>query len=114
MTILAMKKSFVALLAHAALAVSLIPCALQGSIAHAQDYPAKPIIMVVPYTGAEPAVIARLREAAKTAANDPRVRQTIGGSGSPIQYLDAPEFQKYWDVDAAKMAGVVKIIRRMN
>jgi tripartite-type tricarboxylate transporter receptor subunit TctC len=61
-----------------------------------------------------PAVIARLRDAAKVAANDARVRQTIGGSGSPIQYLDAPEFQKYWDVDAAKMAGVVKIIGKVN
>lgn len=61
-----------------------------------------------------PAVIARLREAAKNAANDARVRQVIGGSGSPIQYLDAPEFQKYWDTDAAKMAGVVKIIGRVN
>ena len=61
-----------------------------------------------------PAVIARLREAAKTAANDPRVRQVISGSGSPIQYLDAPEFQKYWDADAAKMMQVVKIIGRVN
>lgn len=61
-----------------------------------------------------PAVIAKLREAAKAAASDARVRQTIGGSGSPIQYLDAPEFQKYWDADAAKMAGVVKIIGKVN
>jgi tripartite-type tricarboxylate transporter receptor subunit TctC len=61
-----------------------------------------------------PAVIAKLREAAKTAANDARVRQTIGGSGSPIQYLDAPEFQKYWDADAAKMTQVVKIIGKVN
>ncbi len=61
-----------------------------------------------------PAVIAKLREAAKTAANDPRVRQVISGSGSPIQYLDAPEFQKYWDVDAAKMTQVVKLIGKVN
>jgi tripartite-type tricarboxylate transporter receptor subunit TctC len=61
-----------------------------------------------------PAVIAKLREAAKTAANDPRVRQVISGSGSPIQYLDAPEFQKYWDADAAKMTQVVKLIGRVN
>ncbi len=61
-----------------------------------------------------PAVMAKLREAAKTAANDPRVRQVIGGSGSPIQYLDAPEFQKYWDVDAAKMTQVVKLIGKVN
>ena len=61
-----------------------------------------------------PAVIVKLREAAKTAANDPRVRQVISGSGSPIQYLDAPEFQKYWDADAAKMTQVVKIIGKVN
>ncbi|MFM2084899.1 MAG: hypothetical protein RLY95_1717 [Pseudomonadota bacterium] len=61
-----------------------------------------------------PAVIAKLREAAKIAANDPRVRQVISGSGSPIQYLDAPEFQKYWDADAAKMARVVKLIGKVN
>jgi tripartite-type tricarboxylate transporter receptor subunit TctC len=61
-----------------------------------------------------PAVIAKLREAAKTAASDPRVRQVISGSGSPIQYLDAPEFQKYWDADAAKMTQVVKLIGKVN
>jgi tripartite-type tricarboxylate transporter receptor subunit TctC len=61
-----------------------------------------------------PAVITKLREAARAAANDPRVRQVISGSGSPIQYLDAPEFQKYWDTDAAKMAQVVKIIGKVN
>jgi len=61
-----------------------------------------------------PAVIARLRAAAKIAANDARVKQIISDSGSPVQYLDAPEFQKYWDVDAAKMAHVVKVIGRVN
>jgi tripartite-type tricarboxylate transporter receptor subunit TctC len=61
-----------------------------------------------------PAVITKLREAAKTAANDARVRQVISGSGSPIQYLDAPEFQKYWDADAAKMTQVVKLIGKVN
>jgi tripartite-type tricarboxylate transporter receptor subunit TctC len=61
-----------------------------------------------------PAVMARLREAAKAAASDARVRQVMSGAGSPIQYLDAPEFQKYWDADAAKMARVVKVIGRVN
>jgi tripartite-type tricarboxylate transporter receptor subunit TctC len=61
-----------------------------------------------------PAVIARLREAAKNAANDAKVKQVIGNSGSPIMYLDAPEFQKYWDTDAAKMAATVKAIGKVE
>jgi len=35
-------------------------------------------------------------------------------AGSPIQYLDAPDFQKYWDQDAAKMADVVKRIGKVD
>jgi tripartite-type tricarboxylate transporter receptor subunit TctC len=61
-----------------------------------------------------PAVIARLREAAKNAANDPKVRQVIGNAGSPMMFLDAPEFQKYWDIDAAKMAVTVKAIGKVE
>jgi tripartite-type tricarboxylate transporter receptor subunit TctC len=61
-----------------------------------------------------PAVVARLREAAKIAANDPKVQQVIGNAGSPIQYLDAPEFQQYWDKDAAKMAAIVKAIGKVE
>jgi tripartite-type tricarboxylate transporter receptor subunit TctC len=61
-----------------------------------------------------PAVISRLREAAKNAANDPKVRQIIGNAGSPMMYLDAPEFQKYWDLDAAKMAATVKAIGKVE
>jgi tripartite-type tricarboxylate transporter receptor subunit TctC len=59
-------------------------------------------------------VIARLREAAKNAANDAKVRQVIGNAGSPMMYLDAPEFQKYWDTDAAKMAATVKAIGKVE
>ena len=32
---------------------------------------------------------------------------TIGRAGSPIEYLDAPEFQAYWDTDARRMVEVV-------
>jgi len=64
--------------------------------------------------GTPDAVVARLREAAKQAANDARVRQAIEGSGSPIQYLDAPEFQKYWDADARKLSDVVKSIGKVQ
>ena len=60
------------------------------------------------------AIVARLREAAKAAANDPRVNEVLLTAGSPIQYLDAPEFQKYVDSDAAKMADVVKKVGKVE
>jgi tripartite-type tricarboxylate transporter receptor subunit TctC len=61
-----------------------------------------------------PAVITKLRDAAKAAAADAKVRQVIGGAGSPVMYLDAPQFQDYWTIDAAKMAQTVKTIGKVN
>jgi tripartite-type tricarboxylate transporter receptor subunit TctC len=54
------------------------------------------------------------REAARAAANDERVKQVLLTAGSPVQYLDAPEFQRYVDADAAKMADVVKRIGKVE
>jgi len=42
------------------------------------------------------------------------VVQTIGGAGSPMLYLDAPEFARYWSADATKMADVVQKIGRVE
>lgn len=69
--------------------------------------------LFVPAGTPEP-VIAKLREAAQAAANDSKVVQTIGAAGSPILYLDAPEFARYWSDDAARMAAVVKQIGRIE
>jgi tripartite-type tricarboxylate transporter receptor subunit TctC len=60
------------------------------------------------------AIVQRLRTAARNAANDPAVRQTIARAGSPVEYLDAPEFQAYWDADAALMADAVKGIGKVE
>lgn len=59
-------------------------------------------------------VIAKLREAARKAAEDERVVRTIGTAGTPIQYLDAPQFARFVQDDAATMAGVVKRIGRQQ
>jgi tripartite-type tricarboxylate transporter receptor subunit TctC len=69
--------------------------------------------LFVPAATPEP-VVRRLREAARAAATDERVKQVLGAAGSPIQYLDAPEFQRYVDTDAAKMADVVKGIGKVE
>jgi hypothetical protein len=36
----------------------------------------------------------------------------IAKAGSPIEYLDAPEFQTYWDADAAEMTKAVRAGRQ--
>ena len=59
-------------------------------------------------------IVAKLRAAARKAAADPAVVQTIGKAGSPIEYLDAPEFQTYWDADARVMVDAVKGIGKVE
>ena len=53
------------------------------------------------------------RRAARAAA-DPTVRQVIAKAGSPIEYLDAPEFQTYWDADAAEMTKAVRAVGKVE
>ena len=60
------------------------------------------------------AVIAKLRDAARVAANDPKVKEVLLTAGSPVQYLDMPEFQTYVDTDATKMSDVVKRIGKVE
>jgi tripartite-type tricarboxylate transporter receptor subunit TctC len=59
-------------------------------------------------------VVAKLRDAARVAANDPKVKEVLLTAGSPVQYLDMPEFQKYVDTDATKMSDVVKRIGKVE
>lgn len=64
--------------------------------------------------GVNDEVVQRLRAAARKVAADPLVQQTIRTAGSPLEYLDAPEFQAYWDADAALMADVVRRIGKVE
>ena len=57
-----------------------------------------------------PEIIEKLRDA----ANDEKVKSVLEGAGSPVQYLDAPGFQTYWNTDAKKMADVVKTIGKVE
>ena len=59
-------------------------------------------------------IVVKLRDAVRQAANDEKVRQIISTSGSPIQFLDAPEFGRYVDTDAKKLAEVVKRIGKVQ
>ena len=59
-------------------------------------------------------IVQKLRAAARTVAADPTVVQTISRAGSPIEYLDAAEFQVYWDADARLMTDAVRRIGKVE
>ena len=64
--------------------------------------------------GTPDAIVQKLRAAAKKAAVDPQVVAIINKAGSPIEYLDAPEFQTYWDADAKVMTEAVRKIGKVE
>ena len=64
--------------------------------------------------GTPDAVLQRLRSAARKVAADPQVVATIHRAGSPLEYLDAPEFQTYWDADARQMTEAVRQIGKVE
>ncbi|SDZ44759.1 Tripartite-type tricarboxylate transporter, receptor component TctC [Variovorax sp. YR634] len=64
--------------------------------------------------GASDAVVLRLREASRKIASDPALQQTVERSGSPVAYLDAPQFQAYWDKDASVMTEAVRRIGKVE
>ncbi len=65
-------------------------------------------------SGTSDAITNKLREATKAASTDDKVRSVINAAGSPIQYLDAPEFQSYLDADAKQMQEAVKKIGKVE
>jgi tripartite-type tricarboxylate transporter receptor subunit TctC len=59
-------------------------------------------------------VIKTLRESAKSVANDPDIQAKVLAAGSPVEYMDAPEFQKYWDADDATLVKAVRNIGKID
>jgi tripartite-type tricarboxylate transporter receptor subunit TctC len=59
-------------------------------------------------------VVNRLRKSVQKVVNDPAVRTTVMTSGSPIEYMDAPEFAAYWKKDAVAAAAAVKIMGKLQ
>jgi tripartite-type tricarboxylate transporter receptor subunit TctC len=65
-------------------------------------------------TGTPEEIVQKLRVATRKAAADAQVVATIARAGSPVEYLDAPEFQSYWDADAKLMTEVVRRIGKVE
>jgi len=61
-----------------------------------------------------PAVVEKLRQAAKFAATDTRANQSIVAAGTSFMFQDMPEFERYVQTDAKDMAGLVQRIGKVD
>jgi tripartite-type tricarboxylate transporter receptor subunit TctC len=59
-------------------------------------------------------VVARLREAARIAAADPKFVGALATVDTPIQYMDAPELQRFWDADARTLGAIVRRVGKLE
>jgi tripartite-type tricarboxylate transporter receptor subunit TctC len=59
-------------------------------------------------------VLARLRDAARAAAADPRFIAAMAAVETPIQYLDTPVFQGFWEADAKKLGDAVRRVGKVE
>ena len=59
-------------------------------------------------------IIAKLREATKTAAHSKEFLGTLDKLGQELAYMDQPEFAKFWAADAEKMEDAINSIGRVQ
>lgn len=69
--------------------------------------------LFVPKGTPEP-VVKALRDATRTAVNDPEFQEQMKKINAVIAYQDQPEFKKFWDADAARIAAAVKGIGKVE
>ena len=56
----------------------------------------------------------KLRAAMREAVKAPEVAKTFEAAGSPVAYLDAPEFKTFVDADSARLIEAVKKIGKVE
>jgi len=61
-----------------------------------------------------PPVIQKLRTAVKDAATSEDFKAAMEKVSTPVDYLDAPEFAKYWERDAARLKTAVEKIGKVE
>jgi len=59
-------------------------------------------------------VMSKLRAAMREAVKAPEVAKTFEAAGSPVAYLDAPEFKTFVDADSARLIAAVKKIGKVE
>jgi tripartite-type tricarboxylate transporter receptor subunit TctC len=65
-------------------------------------------------TGTPEPILRKLRDTVRQAVQDPDFKSAMGKLETPIAYLDAPEFQKFWDKDAKMLADAIKRVGRIE
>lgn len=69
--------------------------------------------MFAPRGTPEP-VMKVLRDTARRATEDPGFRKAMANVDSLVQYMDAPDFNQYWQADAKRLAALVKIVGKVE
>jgi tripartite-type tricarboxylate transporter receptor subunit TctC len=64
--------------------------------------------------GAPEVAIGKLRGAARATVADPKFIATMATVETPIQYLDAPELQRFWEADNQKLGEAVRRIGKLD
>ncbi len=65
-------------------------------------------------TGTPEPILKKLRDTVRQAVQDPDFKSAMSKLETPIAYLDAPEFQKFWDKDAKMLADAIKRVGRIE
>ena len=103
-------------------------CSPTGAPSASQSFPDLPTFQELGYKDVEfyiwaglfaqsalPApIMTRLREAMAQAVKAPEVIKTFETAGSPVAYLDAPEFSKFVAEDSARLVAAVKKIGKVE
>ncbi len=69
--------------------------------------------MFAPAATPEP-VLKVLRDGVRQAVGDADFKAQMAKVNSPVNYLDAPDFAKYWNTDARRLAEVVRIVGKVG
>jgi tripartite-type tricarboxylate transporter receptor subunit TctC len=56
----------------------------------------------------------KARESVKQAVNTPEFKSAMEKLETPIAYLDAPDFQKFWQKDAKMLADAIKRVGKVE
>ncbi|MEK7364734.1 MAG: tripartite tricarboxylate transporter substrate-binding protein, partial [candidate division NC10 bacterium] len=59
-------------------------------------------------------VLKVLRDAVRQAVEDPDFKGAMAKIETPVAYLDAPQFQTFWDKDAKMLADAIKRVGRIE
>jgi tripartite-type tricarboxylate transporter receptor subunit TctC len=65
-------------------------------------------------TGTPEPILKKLRDTVRQAVQDPDFKSAMAKLETPVAYLDAPEFQKFWDKDAKMLADAIKRVGRIE